>query len=92
MPAGLDALSRAQGVRHRDCPPRCGHAGAVELEATSLLAGHVLHDAAQPIGILRTIHDCDPCITCAVHVAGPGGARLTGGMRGAPAAEGRGRS
>lgn len=32
------------------------------------LAGHALHDPAQPIEILRTIHSFDPCIACAVHV------------------------
>jgi hydrogenase large subunit len=37
--------------------------------------------ALQPIEILRTIHSFDPCIACAVHVAGPGGTRLTVGMR-----------
>jgi hydrogenase large subunit len=35
------------------------------------LAGHKLHDGQQPIEILRTIHSFDPCIACAVHVAGP---------------------
>jgi hydrogenase large subunit len=37
------------------------------------LKGHVLHDAAQPIEILRTIHSFDPCIACAVHVTDPKG-------------------
>ncbi|MEK7815540.1 MAG: nickel-dependent hydrogenase large subunit [Pseudomonadota bacterium] len=32
------------------------------------LKGHTLHDAKQPIEILRTIHSFDPCIACAVHV------------------------
>jgi len=41
-----------------------GHPGAYE----AALAGHVLHDPAQPIEILRTIHSFDPCIACAVHV------------------------
>ncbi|HEY5763869.1 MAG TPA: nickel-dependent hydrogenase large subunit, partial [Rhodocyclaceae bacterium] len=41
------------------------------------LAGHRLHDAKQPIEILRTIHSFDPCIACAVHVAGPDGNELT---------------
>jgi hydrogenase large subunit len=41
------------------------------------LVGHVLHDPAQPIEILRTIHSFDPCIACAVHVAGPGGERMS---------------
>ncbi|MBD3647992.1 MAG: nickel-dependent hydrogenase large subunit [Pseudomonadales bacterium] len=34
------------------------------------LAGHSLHDASQPLEILRTIHSFDPCIACAVHVLG----------------------
>ena len=45
-----------------------GRVGAYE----AALAGHRLHDPAQPIEILRTIHSFDPCIACAVHVAGPG--------------------
>jgi hydrogenase large subunit len=32
------------------------------------LAGTKLHDPAQPLEILRTIHSFDPCIACAVHV------------------------
>ncbi len=54
-----------------------GQPGAYE----AALEGHLLHDAAQPIEILRTIHSFDPCIACAVHVAGTGGARLTVGVR-----------
>ena len=40
------------------------------------LAGHLLHDARQPIEILRTIHSFDPCIACAVHVTDPNGDEL----------------
>ena len=40
------------------------------------LAGHKLHDAQQPIEILRTIHSFDPCIACAVHVTDPNGEEL----------------
>jgi hydrogenase large subunit len=50
-----------------------GQPGAYE----AALAGHRLHDPRQPIEILRTIHSFDPCIACAVHVAGPGGERVT---------------
>jgi hydrogenase large subunit len=50
-----------------------GQAGAYE----AALVGHKLHDPAQPIEILRTIHSFDPCIACAVHVAGPGGQRVS---------------
>jgi hydrogenase large subunit len=50
-----------------------GQPGAYE----AALAGHRLHDPAQPIEILRTIHSFDPCIACAVHVAGPGGQRVS---------------
>ncbi len=32
------------------------------------LKGHSLHDAEQPLEILRTIHSFDPCLACAVHV------------------------
>jgi len=37
------------------------------------LAGHTLHDPAQPIEILRTVHSFDPCIACAVHLFDPNG-------------------
>ena len=40
------------------------------------LKGHQLHDAKQPIEILRTIHSFDPCIACAVHVTDPNGEEL----------------
>ena len=40
------------------------------------LKGHKLHDAKQPIEILRTIHSFDPCIACAVHVTDPAGEEL----------------
>jgi hydrogenase large subunit len=40
------------------------------------LKGHKLHDAKQPIEILRTIHSFDPCIACAVHVVDPAGEEL----------------
>ncbi len=40
------------------------------------LKGHKLHDARQPIEILRTIHSFDPCIACAVHVTDPDGEEL----------------
>jgi hydrogenase large subunit len=32
------------------------------------LVGTKMHDPAQPLEILRTIHSFDPCIACAVHV------------------------
>jgi hydrogenase large subunit len=54
-----------------------GQPGAYE----AALAGHLLHDPGQPIEILRTIHSFDPCIACAVHVAGPGGRRMSVGIR-----------
>lgn len=44
-----------------------GNAGPYE----AALQGHALHDAAQPLEILRTIHSFDPCLACAVHVLGP---------------------
>jgi len=37
---------------------------------------HRLHDAKQPVEILRTIHSFDPCIACAVHVTDPEGEEL----------------
>jgi hydrogenase large subunit len=49
-----------------------GQPGAYE----AALAGHRLVDTAQPIEILRTIHSFDPCIACAVHVAGANGEEL----------------
>jgi hydrogenase large subunit len=44
-----------------------GQPGAYEAS----LVGTTLHDAGQPIEILRTIHSFDPCIACAVHVVTP---------------------
>jgi hydrogenase large subunit len=41
-----------------------GQAGAYE----AALKGHAVHDQAQPIEVLRTIHSFDPCIACAVHM------------------------
>ena len=49
-----------------------GQPGAYE----AALAGHFLHDPAQPVEILRTIHSFDPCIACAVHVTDPDGEEL----------------
>ncbi|OOZ40478.1 hydrogenase [Solemya pervernicosa gill symbiont] len=49
-----------------------GQAGPYE----AALQGHELHDAKQPIEILRTIHSFDPCIACAVHVTDPDGEEL----------------
>ncbi len=40
------------------------------------LKGHRLHDAKQPLEILRTVHSFDPCIACAVHVTDPHGEEL----------------
>ena len=50
-----------------------GQAGAYE---AALEDNHQLHDARQPIEILRTIHSFDPCIACAVHVTDPDGEEL----------------
>jgi len=49
-----------------------GQDGAYE----AALKGTRLHDAKQPIEILRTIHSFDPCIACAVHVVDPDGEEL----------------
>ncbi|HEY6925679.1 MAG TPA: nickel-dependent hydrogenase large subunit [Steroidobacteraceae bacterium] len=40
------------------------------------LVGTALHDPAQPLEILRTIHSFDPCIACAVHITDPHGEEL----------------
>ncbi|MGV6827757.1 MAG: nickel-dependent hydrogenase large subunit [bacterium] len=50
-----------------------GQAGAYE---AALQDNHELHDATQPVEILRTIHSFDPCIACAVHVTDPDGEEL----------------
>ncbi len=50
-----------------------GKPGAYE---AALQDNHTLHDPAQPIEILRTIHSFDPCIACAVHVTDPDGEEL----------------
>ena len=44
-----------------------GQDGAYE----AALKGHRLAVRDQPLEILRTIHSFDPCLACAVHVAGP---------------------
>lgn len=41
-----------------------GRSGAYE----AALQGHAVHDEAQPLEVLRTIHSFDPCIACAVHM------------------------
>ena len=61
--------------------PSTWNAGPRDVSGTSgpyeaALKGHALHDAKQPIEILRTIHSFDPCIACAVHVADPDGNEL----------------
>lgn len=43
-----------------------GQPGAYE---AALEDNHTLHDAKQPLEILRTIHSFDPCIACAVHLS-----------------------
>ena len=43
----------------------------------ALMDRHRLHDAKQPLEILRTVHSFDPCIACAVHVVDPQGEELT---------------
>jgi hydrogenase large subunit len=50
-----------------------GQPGANE---AALEDNHEMHDPAQPIEILRTIHSFDPCIACAVHVTDPDGEEL----------------
>jgi len=45
-----------------------GQEGAYE----AALKGQAIKDPKQPIEILRTIHSFDPCVACAVHLAGPG--------------------
>jgi len=50
-----------------------GQPGAYE---AALQDNHTLHDPAQPVEILRTIHSFDPCIACAVHVTDPDGEEL----------------
>ncbi len=42
----------------------------------ALQDNHQLHNAEQPVEILRTIHSFDPCIACAVHLTDPNGEEL----------------
>ncbi|WPL14348.1 Hydrogenase-2 large chain precursor [Thiorhodovibrio litoralis] len=35
------------------------------------LQGQAVHDAHQPLEILRTVHSFDPCLACAVHLFDP---------------------
>jgi hydrogenase large subunit len=46
-----------------------GREGAYE----AALRGTRLAEVERPLEILRTIHSFDPCLACAVHVAGPDG-------------------
>lgn len=50
-----------------------GQAGAYE---AALQDNHELLDPKQPLEILRTIHSFDPCLACAVHLAGEDGEEL----------------
>ena len=50
-----------------------GQAGAYE---AALQDNHELLDPKQPVDILRTIHSFDPCLACAVHLAGEDGEEL----------------
>jgi hydrogenase large subunit len=50
-----------------------GQAGAYE---AALQDNHDLLDPKQPVEILRTIHSFDPCIACAVHLAGEDGEEI----------------
>ncbi|MBP7711216.1 MAG: nickel-dependent hydrogenase large subunit [Gammaproteobacteria bacterium] len=50
-----------------------GQAGAYE---AALQDNHELLDPKQPVEILRTIHSFDPCLACAVHLAGEDGEEL----------------
>ncbi|HTT55639.1 MAG TPA: nickel-dependent hydrogenase large subunit, partial [Opitutaceae bacterium] len=40
------------------------------------LVGTPVHDPAQPLEILRTVHSFDPCLACAVHLYDDRGGRL----------------
>jgi hydrogenase large subunit len=50
-----------------------GNAGAYE---AALQDNHQLHDAMQPVEILRTVHSFDPCIACAVHMVDEDGEEM----------------
>ncbi|QAY64144.1 nickel-dependent hydrogenase large subunit [Xylanimonas allomyrinae] len=52
-----------------------GQQGPYE-ESLAGAGSHPLHDAAQPLEPLRTIHSFDPCMSCAVHVLDVEGAEL----------------
>jgi hydrogenase large subunit len=52
--------------------PRDGQGGIGPYEA-SLMDNHALADPEMPLEIIRTIHSFDPCLACAVHVAGKDG-------------------
>jgi hydrogenase large subunit len=48
-------------------------AGAMGAYEAALCDNHALAVQDQPLEIIRTVHSFDPCIACAVHVAGPDG-------------------
>ena len=45
-------------------------------QRAALEHNHELHDARQPLEILRTIHSFDPCIACAVHLSDEDGQEI----------------
>jgi len=50
-----------------NCSPRDAQGQMGPYEA-ALVDNHPLHNAEQPLEILRTIHSFDPCMACGVHV------------------------
>jgi hydrogenase large subunit len=52
--------------------PRDGQGGIGPYEA-ALMDNHSLADPEMPLEIIRTVHSFDPCLACAVHVAGEDG-------------------
>jgi hydrogenase large subunit len=54
--------------------PRDGQGQRSPYEAA--LIGTPVHDPAQPLEILRTIHSFDPCLACAVHLYDDRGGKL----------------
>ena len=72
-------MSRLVVVSNRVSKPEPNNhaAGGLAVGVQAALEdNHEMHDPAQPLEILRTIHSFDPCIACAVHVTDPEGEEL----------------
>jgi hydrogenase large subunit len=67
------SIEKGKIVNYQAVVPSTWNAGPRDAKGNpgpyeAALVGTKMHDPAQPLEILRTIHSFDPCIACAVHV------------------------